>query len=109
MLSDFRFMKEIKERGITEIPGYASGGIIDRPQLAMVGESGTEAVLNPTALQTIGIGAVNDLNAGRGVGHTMNIYISNPLLLESGQIDLMAQMIADRARQGFNDLEVRFN
>lgn len=91
------------------IPQYASGGIIDRPQIAMIGESGTEAVLNPTALQTLGVGAVNDLNAGKAVGHTMYININNPLLLENGQVDLLAQMIADRARQGFNDLEVKYN
>ncbi len=91
------------------IPQYASGGIIDRPQIAMIGESGTEAVLNPTALQTLGIGAVNDLNAGKAVGHTMNIYINNPLLLENGQVDLLAEMIVDRARKGFNDLEVKYN
>jgi hypothetical protein len=91
------------------IPQYASGGIIDRPQIAMIGESGTEAVLNPTALQTLGIGAVNDLNAGKAVGHTMYININNPLLLENGQVDLLAEMIVDRARKGFNDLEVKYN
>jgi len=47
---------------IPEIPSLAKGGIVNRPTLAMLGESGPEAVV--------------PLGRGRGVGMTINLVIN---------------------------------
>jgi hypothetical protein len=56
--------------GATVVPGYASGGIVERPQLAMVGESGPKAI--------IPLDKLNELNA--------SFVIENKIYLDSEQI-----------------------
>jgi hypothetical protein len=51
---------------IPEIPSLAKGGIVNRPTLAMLGESGPEAVV--------------PLGRGRGAGMTVNLTINGDIL-----------------------------
>jgi len=51
---------------IPEIPSLARGGIVTRPTLAMLGESGPEAVV--------------PLGRGRGTGMTINLVINGDIL-----------------------------
>ena len=92
------------------IPQYAEGGLLPSNQkLFIANESGQEAILNAETTARLGSSGVDTLNSGGSLGNVMYININNPLLLENQQIDLVADMIVKRARQGFNDLEVRFN
>lgn len=54
--------------GINKIRGYATGGIVTRPQLAMVGEGGESEAIIP-------LSKLNDVMREQGVGgNTVNIY-----------------------------------
>lgn len=91
------------------IPQYAEGGLLPSNQkLFIANESGQEAILNAETTARLGSSGVDTLNSGGSLGNVMYININNPLLLENQQIDLVADMIVKRARQGFNDLEVRY-
>jgi hypothetical protein len=50
---------------VVEIPKMASGGIVNSPTLAMIGERGPEAVI-----------PLNGRNAGGGMGNTININVN---------------------------------
>lgn len=56
------------------IPQFATGGVVDRPTLAMVGESGPEAI----------IPLRRGISAGAGVQQNININVRNPLDPEIG-------------------------
>ena len=62
---------------IPEIPTLAKGGIVNRPTLAMLGESGPEAVV--------------PLGRGRGAGMTINLVINGDV---NGFDDFQAKVTA---------------
>ena len=59
----------------------ANGGIITRPQLAVVGERGPEAII--------------PLSRG-GIGTTINIYVSGNNVVGEGAADELGNIVADR-------------
>ena len=76
LLPDIGFIGEIKigrvgggsegsASSVIEIPKMASGGIVNGPTLAMIGEAGPEAVIPLTGR-----------NAGGGMGNTININVN---------------------------------
>lgn len=64
------------------IPHLAEGGIVTRPTLAVIGESGPEAVI--------------PLNKGMGLGGTIIININNPVVREEADLRRLANMVSMR-------------
>lgn len=64
-----------------EIPKLASGGIVRRPTIAMIGESGPEAVV--------------PLSGGRGVGSKVDIYINEAVLNSPSNIKSFVKMLKE--------------
>ena len=73
---------------IPEIPTLAQGGIVRRPTLAMVGESGPEAVIPLSGSQS---GAMSK---------TINVYLTGPTYGFDDFEDRVAEAIRDGARRG---------
>lgn len=65
------------------VPRLARGGIVSRPTLAMVGESGPEAVI--------------PLN--RGGGMTVNVFVEGSLIREQDLVDDIGEKLVTRIRQ----------
>lgn len=59
------------------VPAYATGGIATYPQLAMVGDSGIEGILNPRATTALGVDNINALNAGASLDSVMPTNYNN--------------------------------
>ena len=92
------------------IPAYATGGYVDRPQLALVGESGGEGILNASTTQRLGGRAgIDALNKGGSVGNTLNMTFNNLTIWDENQLDRLAEQISDRSKLGFNEIEVKYN
>jgi phage-related protein len=73
---------------LSAIPGFATGGIVNGPTLAMVGENGPEAIIPLSAFN--GGGSLGGGGSG-GFGGGINIYIQGGSYLDQGG----AQQIAD--------------
>ena len=92
------------------IPAYATGGYVDRPQLALVGESGGEGILNASTTQRLGGRAgIDALNKGGSVGNTLIMNFNNLSIWDENQLDRLAEQISDRSKLGFNEIEVKYN
>ena len=74
------------------VPAMASGGIVDKPTLAMIGEAGPEAV--------IPLSQAHGLGGGGGMGGTMNVQFSPVINVTAsgGQGDVQAQVQAAMAQ-----------
>lgn len=59
---------------VPKVPKLASGAFVDKPTLAVVGEAGSEAVLNNQAVQRLGLtkSIVDSINAGGTVNNNQN-------------------------------------
>lgn len=65
------------------LPRLAAGGIVDSPTLAMIGESGPEAVI-----------PLNHMGGAGGISVTIN----NPIVLDDRYIDVMAEQLVSAIR-----------
>jgi hypothetical protein len=78
---------------IGSIPGFAAGGIVNSPTLAMVGEAGPEAIIPLSAFN----GGGNLAGIGGGVGGgsgNINVYIQGGNYLNQGGAQQIAQALA---------------
>ncbi len=71
------------------LPGYASGGIVTSPTLAMVGESGPEAIIPLPDIQPNGGGTV------------INLTVQGDLVTEGQIIDRIGKALAAKQRRNF--------
>jgi hypothetical protein len=80
---------------------FASGGIIDKPTYALMGEAGREAVLNSRATERVGVGNVNALNSGQSIEKRIINQISyNPTYNLNGTAtaDVISLLKQDKSR-----------
>jgi len=68
---------------VTNVPAFASGGIVRRPTLAVVGETGPEAIIPLSAMRSNGTSDIN-------------IYVTGNYLLDDDQASELATRIADK-------------
>jgi len=78
---------------------FAQGGLITRPTMALMGEAGTEAVLNPAATAAFGVGNVNALNTGQGMNRNITNEITySPTIQFTGEpgMDILGLLREDK-------------
>ncbi len=73
------------------VPGFAVGGTVTRPTLAMVGEAGTEHILSPAQLQGYMAAAIKAAGVGSG-GGAVHVY------LDGAPIDARVERSMERGR-----------
>lgn len=73
------------------VPGFAVGGTVTRPTLAMVGEAGTEHILSPAQLQGYMAAAIKAAGVGSG-GGAVHVY------LDGSPIDARVERSMERGR-----------
>lgn len=82
----FRKLVELKERfgnfnlGNVKIPGFADGGIVTSPTLAMVGEKGPEAIIPLSQMGNMGGGITVNVNGGISTSAQIGQAVYNSLI-----------------------------
>jgi len=76
-------MNKVVEANTEDIPGFADGGIVTKPTLAMVGEAGPEAI---TPL-------------GQGFGNTVNVTVQGSVIAEHDLAQsIRSALLQDKSR-----------
>ncbi len=84
-----------KAASLDKIPRLATGGLVHSPTLALVGESGPEAVL-PLSQFPINGGAIGSLGSGMGAAPIINVYVTGNVTKNENEL---ADRIAERLQQ----------
>jgi hypothetical protein len=88
-----KLMKPIELLGLTS-KKYATGGVIDRPTLALMGEAGAETVFNARQMRNL----YNMINTGssNNTSNSITITINNPVVRNDTDINKIANIVTEK-------------